>query len=200
MTVIATACSVVASCSGTQQSEKWAEEMIKGKNITLEFHPSTDFVELQRQFEAAPELWNAAFDYLATKCEDLDSINEFGNFPIVGEDCYVALSQFTPAPNETIRLEGHKKYVDIQVCQGPVNWGVCNTEATDLVSQMEYNPDRDCLFATSPSTTVYCQPAGKPYVFVFFPDDLHAPSYAVEGAEYPVPVKKICIKVKNTCL
>lgn len=195
MAIIAAAISVASCCDKAKQAQEWADNLLKEKNIGLEFHPSTNLVELQRQFEAEPEIWNASFDYLAGKCAELDSLNEFGKFPIIGEDCYANLSEYVP--KEGTKLEGHRQYVDIQVSQGTVNWGICPVDDKDLETLSEYNPDKDCLFAKSPNMTVV-QQAG-PCIFVFFPEDLHMPSYAADGEEYPAPLKKIVIKVKNTC-
>lgn len=193
--ITAASLSVASCCDKTEQAREWAGNLLKEKNIELEFHPLTNLVELRRQFEAEPEIWNASFDYLAAKCADLASLEEFGKFPIIGEDCYANLSEYVP--KEGTKLEGHRQYVDIQVSEGTVNWGICPVDDKDLEILSEFNPDKDCLFAKSPNMAVVKQT--EPYIFVFFPEDLHMPSYAAEGEEYPDPLKKIVIKVKNTC-
>lgn len=181
-----------------KEAEIWASELIKSAGITIPFHPSVNFVELKRQYEANKNIWDASFEYLAKKCDELDTITEFGTFDIISKDCYSSLSEYIPKPEKETKLEGHKKYIDIQVTQGPVMWGICSSDSPSLEVLNEYDSSKDNGFYLSPDTIVYKQGADERCIFVFFPEDLHNPSYAVDGVKYDTPLKKIVIKVKHS--
>ena len=183
-----------AGCKNNEmkEAEIWADALLTEYGIDLKFHPSTDFVQLKSEYTANPEVWKASLEYLAGQCKDLDAI-ELGTFPIMEKRCYASQTEYIPKAGT--KFEGHRKYIDIQVTQGPVMWGIVNVDNPKLELLDEYKPEKDNIFYTCPEPTVYEQGA-DPCVFVFFPSDLHNPSYAVEGATYDTPLKKIVIKVE----
>lgn len=174
-----------------------ASKYLTDRGIEIPFHPSVDFVELVRQYKANPELWDAAFDCLARNAPVLHDITEFGTFDLVGKRCYYTVAELNPKPFEETKLEGHHDYIDIQLTEGPVRWGICPSDSPKLQVLSEYDPAQEAGFYLSDDTVYYDQPAGSPYIFVFFPKDLHNPSFAADGAVYGKPLKKLVIKVAN---
>ncbi|MDT8389164.1 MAG: YhcH/YjgK/YiaL family protein [Lentisphaeria bacterium] len=125
-------------------------------------------------------------DFLAT--HDLDSLAE-GWHPIAGEgeEAYLMVATENCRPEEDAELEGHRKYIDIQIClagHDRVGWrslGDCPGCLT------EYEPEDDLLFCNEKPTQWVDLTAG---LFVMlFPDDLHKPLVG-EGQ-----VKKLVVKI-----
>ena len=192
------ALAVLASCVQRKEDpSEFAAKLLKEKGIEVPFHPSVDFPELMRQYKINPELWDAALECLAKNAPIIHDLKEYGRTELVGEKCFVMIDELNPKPFEDTKLEGHRKYIDIQLTEGPVRWGVCKADGSGLDVLEEYNPVQDIGFYLSDSTVYYNQSADKPYIFIFFPNDLHNPSFAAEGVYYEGPLKKIVIKVAN---
>jgi len=196
---IAAALSLVFVSCG-QKKEDASEEaarLLREKGIEVPLHPSVNCGELMRQYKANPDLWDAALECVAKNAPILNEITDFGVTKLVGDRCYVNIDEFNPRPFSETKLEGHKKYIDIQLTEGPVRWGVCPADSENLKVLTEYNPEGEIGFYLSDDTVYYDQEADKPYIFVFFPNDLHNPSFAADGAVYERPLKKLVIKVAN---
>ena len=147
-----------------------------------------------------PNLYLAkiALDIIAKKAPVIHDLGEtdFGTFELVGKRCYVTVAELSPKPFPETKLEGHKKYLDIQLTEGPVRWGVCSSKSEKIRVLEEYDPGRDIWFCLSDDTVYYDQAADSPSIFVFFPKNLHNPSFAAEGVSYETPLKKIVVKVE----
>ncbi len=176
----------------------WASSLLKDNGIDVPFHPSTNFAELMRQYKANPDLWDAALKCVAEKGPKLHEITDFGTFDLVGRKCYYTIAELEPKPFEETKLEGHHDYIDIQLTEGPVKWGICPADSPKLQVLSEYDPAKEAGFYLSDDTVYYDQPADHPYLFVFFPHDLHNPSFAADGAVYDKPLKKLVIKIANS--
>ena len=187
------------SCSNKKATPvKEAGKLLLDKGIEVPFHPSVDCAELLRQYKANPDLWDAAFEFIAKKAPVIHDLGEtdFGTFELVGKRCYVTVAELSPKPFPETKLEGHKKYLDIQLTEGPVRWGVCSSKSEKIRVLEEYDPGRDIWFCLSDDTVYYDQAADSPSIFVFFPKNLHNPSFAAEGVSYETPLKKIVVKVE----
>ena len=196
LTLAAVGC--LAGCNHSKKAaQEWASKLLDDKGIEIPFHPSTNFVELKRQYEANQNLWDAALDCVAKTAPVLGRINDYGTTELVGKDCYAVYSEYVPHPFEGTKLEGHKDYIDIQLTEGPVRWGICQSKSKKLEVLEEYDPDKDAGFYLSEDTVYYTQDAIAPSLFVFFPSDLHNPSFALEGVKYPRPLKKLVVKIKK---
>lgn len=125
-------------------------------------------------------------DFLAN--HDLNSLAE-GWHAVAGEgeDAYLMVATENCRPEEDADLEGHRKYIDIQICvkgQERVGW---RTLADCGDSLTEYEPEDDLVFFDDKPTQWVDLSAG---LFVMlFPDDLHKPLVG-EGE-----VKKVVIKL-----
>ena len=174
-----------------------AARLLKDKGIDIPFHPSVDCSELMRQYKANPDLWDAALSCLSKNAPVIHSLSDFGRTELVGERCYVMIDELNPKPFSETKLEGHKKFIDIQFTEGPVRWGICPADSRELEVLSEYDPAADIGFYLSEDTEYYDQTAQDRFIFVFFPENLHNPSFAAEGHNYDEPLRKIVIKVAN---
>jgi len=60
-----------------------------------------------------------------------------------------------------------------------------------------YDPATDNAFFRSSKVKVIKQKASKPYIFIFFPKNLHIPAYAKSHMLYEKPLKKVVVKIEN---
>lgn len=196
--LLSAAMAALFSCSNKKATPiEEAAKLLRDKGIDIPFHSSVDCAELLRQYKANPDLWDAAFQFLAKKAPGIHELSEadFGTFELVGKRCYVTVAELSPKPFAETKLEGHRKYLDIQLTEGPVRWGICSSGSEKIRTLEDYDPERDIWFCLSDDTVYHDQPADSPSIFVFFPKDLHNPSFAAEGVSYETPLKKIVIKV-----
>ena len=194
--LISAAMAILFSCGIKKEDpSEVAAKLLKDKGIEVPFHPSVNFPELIRQYKANPDLWDAAFDCLASNAPKIHELTDFGTTELVGRDCFVTIDKLDPKPFGETKLEGHRKYLDIQLTEGPVRWGICGIDSGKLEVLEDYDEGKDIAFYLSEDTAYYDQAADDPHIFVFFPSDLHNPSFAAEGVEYERSLSKIVIKI-----
>jgi YhcH/YjgK/YiaL family protein len=113
---------------------------------------------------------------------------KLGRYELQGDDIYYMVQQYETDPNKTIS-EAHKKYIDIQfMIDGEEIIGVApfSCEKTET----EAKPENDVWFydcKTEPLTLF------KNSFMVLYPNDLHCPGVAVNGAK---ACHKVVVKVK----
>ena len=171
------------------KSKVWVSE-----GLQLEVHPSVDYVTFQKQYEANKDLWELAFGAIAGADKKLSGFAENGKFEIVKDRCYITISYYIPKDVTKTRLEGHQNYIDIQISTGTVLWGISTVDQSEVI--VPYNSATDNTFYKSNNIKVIKQKASKPYIFIFFPDDLHVPSYADERVLYTEMLKKVVVKIE----
>ena len=171
----------------------WAPE-----GLEMDIDPSVDFVEFKKQYLANKDLWDQAFKAILKANKDLSSFTEYGKKEIVKDRCNMTVSEYIPKSADNVRLEGHQNFIDIQISTGTVLWGTSTVEDSKVV--VPYNFETDNAFYRSEKVKVVKQKASKPYIFIFFPKDLHIPAYAKRGIVYEKPLKKVVIKIENVHL
>jgi len=125
-----------------------------------------------------------AFDFL--KRQDLKTF-DIGKHEIDGKNVFAIVSKVDCKGEDNLKLEVHRKYIDIQV----------SLEGVDRVGYMplkgchnpigEYNPDKDFhFFSDLPQSWVLLN-LGQ--FVIFFTDDAHAPLAGTET------VHKVVIKI-----
>ncbi|MDD4032642.1 MAG: YhcH/YjgK/YiaL family protein [Bacteroidales bacterium] len=180
----------------TREARQWVRSRVWAPDgLEMDIHPSVDFVEFKKQYLANKDLWDKAFMAIHRADKDLSVFTEYGKKEIVEGRCYITVSDYTPKSADNIRLEGHKNFIDIQISTGTVLWGTSTTENSKII--VPYNPETDNAFYRSEKVNVVKQNASKPYIFIFFPKDLHIPAYAKSGVLYEKPLKKIVVKIEN---
>lgn len=135
-----------------------------------------NYISLNKNFKTV-------FDYL--KSNDLSSM-ECGIHEIDGKNLYFNLQEYETKPVQ--KLEAHKKYIDIQVViKGEEYMGYTNLSNTTV--REEYNDDKDVMFLNG---TVDRVKADNRYFVIFYPQDAHMPSLAVDEPKY---AKKAIFKI-----
>lgn len=178
-----------------KQAKRWAKAgSWAPEGLKMKLHPSTDYLEFQRQYQANREIWDKAFEAIAKADKDLSAFTSGPKQEIIEGRCNITVSDYTPKPADQIRLEGHLNFTDIQISTGTVLWGVSTVE--DSQNTVPYNPAKDIAFYTSDKATVIKQKSSKPYIFLFFPKNLHIPAYQAPDTDYSTPLKKLVVKVE----
>ncbi|HBG54273.1 MAG TPA: hypothetical protein DDW70_08715 [Rikenellaceae bacterium] len=165
------------------------------RGLKMDIHPSVDLVEFKKQYQANKDLWDAAFRAIAEADKNLSAFTESGKKEIVKDKCHMTVSEYTPKSADKIRLEGHHNYIDIQISTGTVLWGTSSVEDSKVI--VPYDPATDNAFYRSEKVKVIMQKASKPYIFIFFPKNLHIPAYAKSSVFYDKPLKKVVVKIEN---
>lgn len=176
-------------------AERWAKNICKSKGFKLSFWPGTDFVELKNAYDSNPAMWDAVFNTIAKAGKDLVGFEPTNKERLYGDgdDCYIIFQEYTPKTADKIRSEKHEKYIDVQISTGDVLWGIDKEEGAELT--VPFNSARDIAFYSAKTAKMIKQKASKPYIFIFFPKDLHIPSYSREAK--PTKEWKLIIKVKS---
>ena len=114
-----------------------------------------------------------------------------GRYEVDGDSIYANVMSYETKPAEKLKLEGHKKYIDVQLLlKGSEYMDVSLDRNLDV--DTPYSGENDCALFASPkhSASVLLEP-GK--FAVVFPHDIHQPGRLVEG---PAPVRKMVVKVR----
>lgn len=113
---------------------------------------------------------------------------ELGRYELSGDDIFYMVQRYETDPDKTIS-EAHKKYIDIQfMVDGEEIIGVAPISCEK--TETEAKPENDVWFyecKTEPLTLI------KNSFMVLYPNDLHCPGVAVDGAK---ACHKVVVKVK----
>jgi biofilm protein TabA len=147
-----------------------------------------DFNDISQQAMLTPNM-EKAIDFL--RRTDLTSLPE-GRVAIDGDEVYAIVSVYTTKPlDRLVELEGHKKYVDIQLLlagREVIGWA----SAKALPVTVPYDEDKDFWNGNLAIEQLTFLRLAAGQAAVFYPSDAHAPQ-AADGE--PTPVKKIVVKV-----
>lgn len=147
----------------------------------------TDDQMLQKQINALPDEWQAAYDFL--KSEDLSSL-PLGRIDLTPNGTYANVQEYET--KKCADFEAHQAYVDVQVVVSGreiIVWApICRL--SDQTGP--YSMESDIVFF---STASECQDivADKDCIAVFFPEDGHKPGMSLP--EGPGKVRKIVVKI-----
>jgi len=143
-----------------------------------------DKIENSKIYQTISERLDLAFNYL--KNNDFSQM-EPCKIEVKGEEVYLMVQEYTTKKHEDCRLEGHKKYIDIQyVVSGEELMGLCTISNQELV---ESKPEKDVAFYNGEISTVKLK---EGMFAVLFPDDLHMPGMMSNAQQ---KVKKVVVKV-----
>lgn len=113
---------------------------------------------------------------------------ELGRYELSGDDIFYMVQRYVTDPDKTIS-EAHKKYIDIQfMVDGEEIIGIAPISCEK--TEKEAKPENDVWFyecKTEPLTLI------KNSFMVLYPNDLHCPGVAVDGAR---TCHKVVVKVK----
>ncbi len=109
-----------------------------------------------------------------------------GRYEIDGDNVYAVVIEGEQNGHESVKFEGHRKYIDIHFTisgTDVIGW----KDAASCVPEGSFNEKDDYTFFTTRPTSWVEVPAGS--FAVFFPHDAHAPM----GGEGKI--KKVVVKV-----
>ncbi|MES2767262.1 MAG: YhcH/YjgK/YiaL family protein [Bacteroidota bacterium] len=129
-----------------------------------------DHIDNAHLYYALHPRFQKAFEFL--KKPDILTLPP-GNYEIDGDDVYVIIAHQDSSPKENVKLEVHRKFIDIQMTVNgsfPVRWRAlaeCENRAA------EYDEENDFeLYSDEEDFTMHIK-TGK--FAIYFPDDAHAP-------------------------
>ena len=153
---------------------------------------------IKKYFEQNPNLEKnvkIGLEYLVnTDFSDLKN----GRYPVIGDEVFAIIQEYTSKTLEEGKFESHRKYTDIQfVLSGEEQIGFADVEGFEEATADElntYDEEKDISFLTpKPSTQADFVKLQTGDFAIFTPKDAHMPSIAVST---PIYVKKIVVKVK----
>lgn len=113
---------------------------------------------------------------------------DLGTYKIEGDDVFAMVQEYDTKNIEDCKLEGHKKYIDIQyIISGDEKIGLTTLNNQPLIEQ---NDEGDYSFYKGESTLIKFE-AGT--FGIFFPDDLHMPCVKLNEIS---KVRKVVVKVR----
>lgn len=131
------------------------------------------------------EKLNAGLKYLAQT--DFSSM-ENGKDEILKDKVFAIVQDYNTKPENIAKFEAHRKYIDIQyIIKGHEKIGVAQIEGYTAID--DYDEEKDIIFFDGKANDFITMKEGD--FAIFFPQDLHMPSVAINESSY---VKKVVVK------
>ncbi|NQU87761.1 MAG: YhcH/YjgK/YiaL family protein [Mariniphaga sp.] len=186
---------ICISCSQKNNNpEKWSDEEItewfeKGEWLSgwnVKPDASINKRTMAIQYFKNSRHWDQAINFL--KSSDLENM-PVGRQELEREHLFVIVDEYTSKDKSETRYESHRKYLDIQyVISGKEIMGLTTAEKVKITDP--YFDGNDIIFYEyEGGDYILASPSN---FLVFFPEDIHRPTIAVEEGE---PVKKIVVKI-----
>ena len=122
---------------------------------------------------------------------NLDPETAPGRYDIT-DGAYVNIEEYNTKDENLIKLEGHKKHIDIQfVIKGKER--VYTTNLNGLEIAEKYNEEKDIEFYKNPKKPLNVSYLEKGKFIVLYPDDIHSP--CINYSDENEPVKKAVVKI-----
>lgn len=119
-----------------------------------------------------------------------DNGTEPGRWQIEDDQCFYFISEGVTKPLSETKIEGHKKYIDVQyVLKGAEKIGCCLLSGDSVITTDM--PDKDAALYADCEGEAFVVVSADEYL-VLFPWDLHRPGCCVKE---PAPVKKAVVKI-----
>lgn len=143
-----------------------------------------DKIENYTRYTNLSERMAKGFEFI--KNTDLVQL-ESGKYDIDHEDVFAIVQEYDTKDEKNCKLEGHKKYIDIQyVIKGVESMGVTTKKDQKII---EVNEEKDYTFYEGETSLLK---VAEGMFTIFFPDDLHRPCVK---SEQIAKVKKVVVKV-----
>lgn len=113
---------------------------------------------------------------------------------IISDYAFINIDEYNTKPENEIKLEAHKKYIDIQfLIKGKER--VYTTDLEGLETMVPYNSEKDVEFYLTPKNKkLNLSYLTKDKFIVLYPDDVHSPCIQFENEIEPV--KKAIVKIQ----
>ena len=116
------------------------------------------------------------------------AVVENGKYAIDGEKVHAIVTTIEPKNLPDTRFEVHRKYIDMHVILEGVET-VCYAPLADLISEVDYDPDRDCHYLTGEGQLIAIRPG---QFWIALPTDAHWPAIKTAQSQ---PVRKVIVKL-----
>lgn len=171
-----------------QTAKKWVKSKEWAHGLTVNIHPSVNYIEFAKQYHFNKEYWDKAFSFLSDK--NLNTLAP-GKYVIDGDNVYAIITEAPSKEFDQSAWESHQKYIDLQyVIKGKEKIGI--TPVTSATVTKPYDEANDFLNYSADGKYYIASPGE---FFLFFPGDVHRPNIKVEKYD---TVKKLVIKIKFT--
>ncbi|MBS2098571.1 YhcH/YjgK/YiaL family protein [Carboxylicivirga linearis] len=143
--------------------------------------------------QADQSLFEKALNFLQKT--DIDKVFKdvtIGNpieIEIDGKDVFAIFQTYETKPFEDAKMEGHKKYIDIQYLHNGSEQ-ILVTPKERMIKDDTYDETRDVYFPMVADYSTFRMNAGNGCIL--YPEDLHAPGIRIDA---PAKVEKIVFKV-----
>jgi biofilm protein TabA len=170
-----------------KSAKKWVAESEWSNGLNnIRPYKKTDMVEFATQYHKQKAIWDKVFKWMAT--HDVSSLAP-GRYDIDGSHCFANVQDAVLRPAEQVKIESHKKYIDLQWCvKGTERFGIVKPQ--DATVKEAYVPD---IMFWNTSKIKYVNSNPQTF-FLFFPSDYHrACVYPGKGDK---SIRKVCIKIE----
>lgn len=152
-------------------------------------------VDRLRNWKTYPygDAWRFAFDFLRSLTLDAEE----KEYPLQGDDMFARVMSYKTCLPETVVLEAHRKYIDIQavlVGSEAIEWFSTNGLAIDK----QYDDTKDVEFFNRPAPGPARVDVFPGTFVVLFPHDAHMPKLMTGNT--PELIKKVVVKIKTGLL
>lgn len=187
--LIIAAATIVIACGNSKKCNDCNSTQMTENTTAPVLASICDSAKLANHQAAHPQRWAAAFDFIDRF--DIDTVPD-GTYQLLPEGEVFAMVQTNiTRPDQECRFETHRKYIDLQyIAQGKEKMGISTPDAVTVVEP--YSGDIELYAPDGVENARYADGLPGMY-FVFFPDEPHRPSMAVDSVG--APVKKIVVKV-----
>ncbi len=149
-------------------------------------YKNTDMAEFATQYHRQKARWDKVFAWMAS--HDVATLAS-GKYDIDGEHCFANIQDAVLRPANEVKIESHKKYIDLQWCvTGVERFGIVRAKDATLNTPYSF----DIMFWNA-SKIKYIDSNPRMF-FLFFPDDYHRACVLPEGGTKNV--RKVCIKIE----
>lgn len=147
-----------------------------------------DVLKYSEIYYSISPFFEKAFEFIR-KFEE-EQLND-GKYDIKGDDIYAFVMSYDQKKDTEINWETHDRYIDIQyIAEGEEI--IYYTELQNLITETPYDREKDIEFHKLAGTKIPLHMKKGDFA-IFFPQDGHAPGYAVSE---PLKGRRVVIKVK----
>lgn len=146
----------------------------------------TDMIQFASQYHKQKNRWNKVFAWMAT--HDVTTLAP-GRYDIDGDHCFANVQDAVLRPADQVKIESHKKYIDLQWCvSGIERFGIVKAKYATV--NTPYVPD---IMFWNTSKIKYTDSTPREF-FIFFPDNYHRA--CVLPPDGTKNIRKVCIKIE----
>jgi YhcH/YjgK/YiaL family protein len=170
----------------TKKQLQWYNGRAWLKGISAQPDPTVDVATFVRHYAKHPGRWELAFKFMRE--------NDLKTIPLgkktLSDEVSVNVQEYTTREPGEERMEGHRKYIDLQyVVTGKELHGL--VKIADAREVVPYDEQKD--YAGFQASAITFHVASPEFFSIYFPSDIHFPN--IQYGE-KAPVRKVVFKIK----